>query len=68
MVVKRQVVLTLAIGVTVFGGYMYYRFEDSISSEYTGVADEKKAAEVLAGTCINHTTLPVVGRDELAAV
>lgn len=45
----RQVVLTAAIGVTVFAGYMYYRFEDSISFEYTGVADEKKAAEQLAG-------------------
>lgn len=41
--------LTFAIGVTVFGGYMYYRFENSISFEYTGVSDEKKAAEALAG-------------------
>lgn len=42
-------ILTAAIGVTVFSGYMYYRFEDSISFEYTGVADEKKVAEQLAG-------------------
>ncbi|CAN0279858.1 unnamed protein product, partial [Scytosiphon promiscuus] len=40
--------LTLAIGTTVLGGYMYYRFENSISFEYTGVADEKEAAEALA--------------------
>lgn len=45
----RQVVLTLAIGATVLGGYMYYRFENTLSFEYTGVEDEKKAAEALAG-------------------
>lgn len=44
-----QVVLTLAIGATVLGGYMYYRFENTISFDYTGVKDEKKAAEALAG-------------------
>lgn len=44
-----QLCLTFAIGVTVFGGYMYYRFENSISFEYTGVSDEKEAAEALAG-------------------
>lgn len=41
--------LTFAIGVTVFGGYMYYRFENTMSFDYTGVEDEKKAAEALAG-------------------
>lgn len=45
----RQIILTLAIGTTVLGGYMYYRFENTLSFEYTGVADEKKAAEALAG-------------------
>ena len=44
-----QVLLTFAIGVTVFGSYMYYRFENSISFDYTGVSDEKEAAEALAG-------------------
>lgn len=44
-----QLLLTLAIGATMLGGYMYYRFENTLSFEYTGVDDEKKAAETLAG-------------------
>lgn len=44
-----QLLLTGGIGVTLLGGYMYYRFENTLSFEYTGVDDEKKAAETLAG-------------------
>ncbi|CAM9791664.1 unnamed protein product [Ectocarpus sp. 12 AP-2014] len=43
-----KVLLTFAIGVTMFGGYMYYRFENTMSFDYTGVQDTKKAAEALA--------------------
>lgn len=52
----RQVALTMAIGATVLGGYMYYRFDNDISAEYTGVSDEKKAAEALAGKCVHRVT------------
>ena len=34
------------------GGYMYYRFEHTLSFDYTGVDDEKKAAEALAGEAL----------------
>lgn len=44
-----QVVLTAAIAITIFSGYMYYRFEDTVDPVYTGVDDEKKRAEALAG-------------------
>lgn len=47
--VGTKVILTLAIGITMFSGYMFYRFEDTVDPVYTGVSDEKKRAEALAG-------------------
>lgn len=54
--------LTLCIGATVFGGYIYYRFENTLSFDYTGVDDQKKAAEALAGETVYWTLYPLLTR------
>ena len=48
-VCRPQLLLTGGIGVTLLGGYLYYRFENTLSFDYTGVDDQKEAAEALAG-------------------
>lgn len=60
-----QVILTLAIGLTVFSGYVYYRFWDTVSPEYTGLTDEKLRAEELAGerVAVHRSSVPNTNRN-----